>query len=63
MPFLKGALLYGGALLVIRLLALPDRAACLLAFMMGWPQLVTGALGILLARLLTGRLQDTLKKS
>jgi len=62
-PFLKGALLYGGALLVIRLLALPDRAAGLLAFMMGWPQLVTGALGILLARVLLRRLAFFQKNS
>ena len=37
--------------------ALPPKAAAMLGFMMGWPQLVTGLAGILLARLLVARLQ------
>ena len=56
-PVLKMGVLYGGALLVARLAALPPKAAAMLGFMMGWPQLVTGLAGILLARLLVARLQ------
>ena len=42
------------ALLGLRALRLPPLAA-VLGFMMSWPQLVTGVLGLLLARLLTRR--------
>lgn len=56
-PFVKAALLYGGTRLVTDLLGLPDALAAALSFMMGWPQIVTGCLGIFLARLLLGRLK------
>ena len=55
--FFKAGFLYGGTLLVISLLGLPDKLAVLLSFMMGWPQIVTGCLGIFIARLLLLRIR------
>ena len=54
-PALKAALLYAGTQLVLRLLAVPAPLTAVLGFMMSWPQLVTGVLGLLLARLLARR--------
>ena len=54
-PVLKAALLYAGTQLVLRLLAVPAPLAVVLGFMMSWPQLVTGVLGLSLARLLARR--------
>ena len=44
-----------GTRLVLHLLAVPAPLAAVLGFMMSWPQLVTGVLGLLLARLLARR--------
>ncbi len=55
--FLKAGFLYTGTLLVVSMLGLPDALAALLSFMMGWPQIITGCLGIFIARLLLLRIQ------
>lgn len=55
-PIVKAALLYGGTLLAISLIALPQALAGVLSFMMSWPQIVTGTLGLILARLVRARL-------
>ena len=52
----KAAALTGGMLLVSLLVQLPEKMATALAFMMGWPQIVTGVLGILLAKYMLRRL-------
>lgn len=54
-PVLKAALLYAGTQLVLDLFALPAPLAALLSFMMSWPQIVTGVLGLLLAHILLRR--------
>lgn len=61
-PVLKAALLYTGTQLVLDLLALPAPLAALLGFMMSWPQIVTGVLGLLLARVLLRRTHTLSKR-
>lgn len=56
-PCVKTAVLYIGACIVIQVLVLPAKAAAVLAFMMSWPQIVTGLLGIGFAKLLRRRVQ------
>ena len=48
--------LYGGFSLLLQLVHLPMEKASVLLFSMGWPQIVTGSLGILLASVIQGRL-------
>ena len=55
-PFLKAAVLFVGTQLVLRIFDLPVPMAKMLTFMMSWPQIVTGCLGILLAQILLLRL-------
>ena len=59
-PFLKAAILFVGTQLVLRIFDLPAPMAKLLTFMMSWPQVVTGCLGILFAKAVLKRLpQDS----
>ncbi len=55
-PAIKAGILYGGTMLVLSLVDLPVRLSGVLSFMMGWPQIITGGLGIFLARILLLRL-------
>ena len=55
-PFPKAAVLFVGTQLVLRIFDLPVPMAKMLTFMMSWPQIVTGCLGILLAQILLLRL-------
>lgn len=55
-PVIKTGILYGGARAVCQLLDLPEAMIALLLFMMSWPQLVTGTVGIVLARKLSRKL-------
>ena len=55
-PFIKMAILYGGSLGVIYMLQLPEKVATILSFMMSWPQIITGLLGIILARIMLEKL-------
>ena len=55
-PVIKAIVLYAGTVAVIRLVDLPPQVAAVLLFMMSWPQLVTGTLGIILARRILCRL-------
>ena len=55
-PLASTAVFYGGAQLVIRMAELPPIAAYALGIMFGWPQLVTGVAGIVLARWVFKRL-------
>ena len=57
-PFLKAAVLFTGTQLVLRMLDLPAPMANVLTFMMSWPQIVTGCLGIFLGRALLKRLPE-----
>lgn len=49
-PLLKMAILLGGTLLVLQCFSLPPAAAKVLTLMMSWPQLITGVLGLVLAK-------------
>ena len=55
-PLFKAAVLFIGTQLVLQMLDLPAPMANVLTFMMSWPQIVTGCLGILLGRALLKRL-------
>jgi hypothetical protein len=55
-PFIKTAVLYVGCLWVIHMLQLPEKTAAILSFMMSWPQIITGLLGIILARIMLKKL-------
>lgn len=49
-------ILYGGFTVLLSYIHLPAQKAAPLLFSMGWPQLVTGALGLILALILNKRL-------
>ncbi|MBQ1867628.1 hypothetical protein [Selenomonas sp.] len=55
-PVVKTVILYGGTLAVLRLIHLPEAMIAVLLFMMSWPQLVTGTVGIVLARKMSRRI-------
>ena len=48
-PLVKAALLYGGTWLVVNTIGLPAQVSGMILFMMSWPQIVTGAIGLFLA--------------
>lgn len=48
-PLVKAALLYGGTWLVVNTIGLPVPVSGMILFMMSWPQIVTGAIGLFLA--------------
>lgn len=48
-PLVKAVLLYGGTWLVVNTIGLPAPASGMILFMMSWPQIVTGAIGLFLA--------------
>lgn len=48
-PLVKAALLYGGTWLVVNAIGLPAQVSGMILFMMSWPQIVTGAIGLFLA--------------
>ena len=48
-PLVKAVLLYGGTWLVVNTIGLPAPVSSMILFMMSWPQIVTGAIGLFLA--------------
>lgn len=48
-PLVKAVLLYGGTWLVVNTIGLPATVSGMILFMMSWPQIVTGAIGLFLA--------------
>ncbi len=48
-PLVKAVLLYGGTWLVVNTIGLPVPVSSMILFMMSWPQIVTGAIGLFLA--------------
>lgn len=48
-PLVKAVLLYGGTWLVVNTIGLPAPVRGMILFMMSWPQIVTGAIGLFLA--------------
>lgn len=48
-PLVKAVLLYGGTRLVVNTIGLPAPVSGMILFMMSWPQIVTGAIGLFLA--------------
>ena len=55
-PLVKAGILYGGTNIVLAIVALPDVVGQTLSFMMSWPQVVTGCVGIVLAGIVWRRL-------
>lgn len=55
-PLMKGLTLYVGCFIVIELFAIAPPIANMILLMLSWPQLVTGVMGILLARQLIKRI-------
>ena len=54
-PFVKAALLYGGTQLVFCAIDLPEPALSALSMAMGAPQIVTGLVGVALAKIVARR--------
>ena len=52
-PLAKTICMFTSSLVLLKVLALPEKMVFAIGFMMGWPQMVTGICGILLARLIT----------
>ena len=48
-PLVKAVLLYGGTWLVVNTIGLPAPVSGMILFMMSWPQIVTGTIGLFLA--------------
>jgi len=53
---IKPIFLTSGTMLVLSLIDLPPQATAALSFMMSWPQVVTGCIGIVLAKFMLTRL-------
>lgn len=54
-PFVKAAFLWGAMLIILKIAALPESKAAALTLMMSWPQLVTGLLGVAIAKFVLKR--------
>ena len=54
-PLAKTICMFTSSLVLLKVLALPEKMVFAIGFMMGWPQMITGICGILLARLITKR--------
>ena len=54
-PLVKTICMFTSSLLLLKILALPEKMVFAIGFMMGWPQMVTGMAGIILARLIVKR--------
>ncbi len=48
-PLVKAVLLYVGTWLVVNTIGMPAPVSGMILFMMSWPQIVTGAIGLFLA--------------
>ncbi len=57
-PLIKTICMFTSSLVLLKVLALPDKIVFAVGFMMGWPQMVTGIIGILLARLIVKRAEN-----
>lgn len=55
-PLVKATVMYLGTLWVIYLFHLPTPVTHVLTFMMSWPQVITGVLGIVLANIIEKRI-------
>lgn len=55
-PLCKTFVLYCGSLLILFWLQVPEQISLLVLFIMGWPQMITGVLGIILADKLQKRI-------
>lgn len=55
-PLAKVLVLYIGTMLLLNWLVIPDKFATMVLFMMSWPQIITGIIGICLARNISNRL-------
>lgn len=58
-PLVKAVLLYGGTWLVVNTIGLPAPVSGMILLMMSWPQIVTGTIGLLLAKRVFKYLENT----
>ena len=58
-PILKTLMIYGGALTSLKILGFAPEKIDKIVLTLSWPQIVTGVLGILLARVITKRLESS----
>lgn len=61
-PPMKALVLYGGCLLLVRLLELAPGVASVALTVMSWPQLITAALGLFAARQICARVAKAARK-
>lgn len=55
-PIFKTVMLYAGTMVVLQCFAIPEKVTQVILFMMSWPQIITGIIGLMLARQLLKRL-------
>lgn len=58
-PFVKASVLYAGTLLAVDIMDLPAPVSGMMLFMMSWPQLITGTIGLLVAKRVFRYLKNT----
>lgn len=58
-PLLKTLVIYGGALAVLQAFNFTPEKISKIVLTLSWPQIVTGVLGILLARVISERLENS----
>ena len=59
-PFVKALILYAGTLSVIHIIDLPAPVSGMILLMMSWPQIITGTIGLLLAKRVFKYLENTI---
>lgn len=59
-PFVKALILYAGTLSVLHIIDLPAPVSGMILLMMSWPQIVTGTIGLLLAKRVFKYLENTI---
>lgn len=57
--FVKASILYAGTLLAVDIMDLPAPVSGMMLFMMSWPQVVTGTIGLLVAKRVFRYLENT----
>ena len=59
-PFAKALILYAGTLSVLHIIDLPAPVSGMILLMMSWPQIITGTIGLLLAKRVFKYLENTI---
>lgn len=59
-PFVKALILYAGTLSVLHIIDLPAPVSGMILLMMSWPQIITGTIGLFLAKRVFKYLENTI---